>query len=153
MTFYRHYSNKMDLAKDIYIELYQGVMKDSEDILARDLNIREKIEEILRYKKEISRKMNREFAQELISAEPELAEVALKFQTKGIGIFADFIKQGQQTGEIRKEVKPEFILAMADKMSEMAEDNALVEMYEDYSEFVLELNSFFFYGILERKDN
>lgn len=65
-----------------------------------------------------------------------------------IAIFRRFVVKGQECGEIRAELKPEFVMFMLDKMQELGWDEGLRGLFSDYTEFALALNHFFYYGIL-----
>ncbi len=49
-------------------------------------------------------------------------------------------------------MRPEFILAVTNKLYELVQDDDLWKIYPDYTEFIREVNSFFFFGILSEKN-
>jgi hypothetical protein len=51
-----------------------------------------------------------------------------------------------------REMRPEFILAVTNKLYELVQDDDLWKIYPDYTEFIREVNSFFFFGILSEKN-
>ena len=61
-----------------------------------------------------------------------------------------FLTDAQQRGDIRAEIRPEFILVMAEKIQEVIEDTRLKPLYPSYIELTRELWNFFYYGIVTR---
>ena len=49
-------------------------------------------------------------------------------------------------------MKPEFFIAAINKLMELVENKQLVQSYETYKDFVLEVNNFLYYGIFPRPD-
>jgi hypothetical protein len=62
-----------------------------------------------------------------------------------------FIKEAQTRGDVRSDLKPEFLLAVINKIQAMIKDENLINLYPTYHDFVMEVNNFIFYGILSRK--
>ena len=62
-------------------------------------------------------------------------------------------KDAQRKGEIRKDMKPEFINFILNHMVELGSDPILNSLYPNAQEMILELTNFFFYGILPRNVN
>ena len=65
-------------------------------------------------------------------------------------IMEDYI-EAQKKGEIRKDIKPRFILYFINQIYEMIKDPQLESLYSDPQEMIMELTNFFFYGIMPRK--
>ena len=61
--------------------------------------------------------------------------------------------EAQRKGEIRQDIKPEFINFFLDLMVKLVNDPSLNKIYPDAQEMILELTNFFFYGILPRAEN
>jgi hypothetical protein len=58
----------------------------------------------------------------------------------------------QKNGEIRKDVKPEFISYFLNHIYEMLGDENLSKLYANPNEMAMELIRFFFYGILDHHE-
>ena len=58
----------------------------------------------------------------------------------------------QKKGDIRADVKPEFILYLINHMMTMASDPELTAIYPDAQQLIMELMNFLFYGILPRNN-
>jgi hypothetical protein len=67
-----------------------------------------------------------------------------------IGIYLDDIREAQKTGEIRNDIKPEFMLYFLNNLTEMVTDQSLVGIYSNPEQMITEVMNFFFYGIMPR---
>jgi hypothetical protein len=65
-------------------------------------------------------------------------------------IIKDYAK-AQKRGDIRQDMKIEFILWYLNKMLDLMEDEALQKMYDSPQDLIMEMVNFFFYGIMPRK--
>ena len=59
--------------------------------------------------------------------------------------------EAQKKGEIRSDIKPEFIHYFLNHMFTLAEDENLARLYDSPQDLIMELTNFFFYGILPRE--
>ena len=152
MTFYKYFKNKLELVKYLWFLMFEEGMKNFEEIENMDISFQEKVELILKMKEESSKKLSHEFALEYFFSNDELREFFNQMYKKNIGAFIDFFKNGQIKGEVRTEMKPEFFIAAVNKLMELVENKRLVQSYETYKDFVLEVNNFLYYGIFPRPD-
>ena len=60
------------------------------------------------------------------------------------------LKAAQVQGDVRSEIKPEFILYFLNHIFEMVKDDRLLKLYDSPQALINELTRFFFYGILPR---
>ena len=149
MTFYKHFKNKIDLVKQLYEMVTSEAMKKYNTIMNSDVSFIEKVKNSIDLKMEQTEMISKEFYEDLmISDNPEIIEMVNKSKTENIqAILNDYIK-AQKNGEIRKNLKPEFILYFLNHMFEMANDKKLASLYNTPNEMIMELINFFFYGIL-----
>jgi len=54
----------------------------------------------------------------------------------------------QKKGEIRKDIKPEFILYLLEDIANKVVDKNLSKLYSSKQELIMELTNYFFYGIM-----
>ena len=66
-------------------------------------------------------------------------------------IIMDYI-EAQKRGDIRPDIKPEFIMYFINHMVTMAEDEHLLSQYRRPQDLIMELTNFFFYGVLPRNN-
>lgn len=148
MTFYKYFKNKNEIIKflvDSWLELGLRTMKEIEEM---EIPFQEKLKKMLQMKAESTARISKEFAQEYFFANPELKEYMDSARNEGLEAFMSFIKNAQKKGEVRKSMKPEFFLAVLNKLQEMVSDDKLISLYPNYQDFVLEFNNFVFYGLL-----
>lgn len=148
MTFYRHHKNKASLAAHILSAIYDESFTWFEDLIERDQPVDEKIREMLKHKAMMLARLGEDFVLDIVADKGELNRIMLQAMAKVGGDFRRFIVKGQERGEIRAELKPEFVILMLDKMQELGRDEGLRGLFSDYTEFALALNHFFYYGIL-----
>jgi len=75
----------------------------------------------------------------------------LQKQKQVLNEIIDDYKKAQKNGDIRSDIKPEFILYIITKLTEMYRDENLLKMYDTPTCLTKEVINFFFYGILEKK--
>ena len=66
-------------------------------------------------------------------------------------LIADYY-QAQKRGDIRSDLKPEFIIYLLNQMNVMLKDDQLIRLYETPQELIMELTNFFIYGLLPRDE-
>ena len=67
--------------------------------------------------------------------------------------FMQFIVNAQKRGEVRREIRPEFFIAVLDKLQELAFDETLMSKYPSFMEFNREIKDFLWFGIYARPDS
>ena len=151
MTFYKFFSNKMDLVMTIMTEFGQASIDKYRSLMDSDLPYTEKVLGMIELKREQTDAMSNEFFRDYIShAEPEMMEYFERLSSETFKMFVDDLRKAQQQGDIRKNVKVEFILYFLNHITEMVQDDQLLELYESPQELALEIINFFFYGLMER---
>jgi AcrR family transcriptional regulator len=151
MTFYKYFSNKMELVKAIMEKLMNDTLNQYKAIMNSNVPFTEKIEMQLQMKMEGTADISSEFLDDLlIHGEPEMMEYMSKMKQQMLGIVHKDYMVAQEKGEIRKDVKPEFIIYFLSHIYDMIKDEHLLKMYRDPNELAMELTRFFFYGIANR---
>ena len=120
MTFYKYFSNKTDLVENIWNKWIEEGFEKLDEINALDIPFPEKIEMMFKWRTELISKMSTEFIEEVLPIDPERGKVRKRF--------LKFIVDAQKKGDIRPEIRPEFIAAVIDKMHELARDEKLMRM-------------------------
>ena len=147
MTFYKYFRNKLDLAKHIRsLWIAEGCDK-LDEIDALDVPFPEKMKAILDYKLEWTERMSAESISEFLQFYTELDH------SKMMGRILAFFRHAEENGELRRGVRPEFLLAAREKIAELAQDEQLIAIYPSYADFVREVWDFFFYGILAQPNS
>jgi len=152
MTFYKHFKNKNELVKTMIIQITDEAMDKYQALMDSDIPFEEKVRETIQMKLDGTDQMSQAFFSDYLPhAEPELHEfMHLRAQEMYGRIIKDY-KNAQENGDIRQDVKIEFILWYLNKMLDMMGDKALEKMYESPQDLIMEMVNFFFYGIMPRK--
>lgn len=145
MTFYRYFANRTDLVKHIWNKWMEEGFAKLDEINAMNIAFPEKIELMFSWKAELLSRMSTEFIEELLPIDMQLEKVK--------GRFLQFVIQAQQRGDIRREIRPEFIMAVLDRLHELSNDVELMKRYPNIIEFNRELKDFFWFGVLPRADS
>ena len=153
MTFYKHFKNKTEVVKVIIAMITQDAMEKYKSIMARDIPFPEKISQSIQLKMETTAEMSHEFFDDYyLHAESELIEfLQEKVQESLALVYNDYV-EAQKKGEIRQDIKPEFILFFLNKMFEMIKDEQLESQYPNPQDLIMEITRFFFYGIMPREN-
>jgi len=151
MTFYRYFPNKSAIAKYVLESIYGEGRERINSILAMDLPFEERLKKVLVAKMDYTDKYSREFIEDLMTgAEPELKkyveEETKNFLSKLRKIFLD----AQKNGEIRSDIKVDFVIYMMNVMREVFKDENLQKLYPDFASLMKDAFNFFYYGVLKR---
>jgi AcrR family transcriptional regulator len=151
MTFYKHFKNKKELIKYFINHLLDKGMQKYRAIMDSNIPFKEKVIKTLDLKMEQTMDMSNEFFNDYVRhADSEM--IALLQQKRNemmSSILNDYI-EAQKMGDIRKDIKPEFILYFLNQIVEMIKDEQLEKMYDHPQDMIMEFTNFFFYGVLPR---
>lgn len=151
MTFYKFFDNKFDLLKFILKKMTSDSLSEYRAILAQDIPYAEKVTQIIQMKMKYTDDLSQEFFNDLYkNAEPELIDYWQQKTQEVVQLVLEDLKAAQAQGDIRAEIKPEFILYFLNHIFEMVKDDRLLQLYDSPQVLVNELTRFFFYGILPR---
>lgn len=151
MTYYKFFANKMELIKTILDEMFNESITSYRKIMDSDIPFSEKISRQIEMKMEGTADMSKEFMNDLmLHAEPEILEFYSKMTQDILKMVHKDYVDAQKKGEIRKDVKPEFLIYFLNHIYEMLRDEKLIQLYESPNAMAMELIRFFFYGILDR---
>lgn len=149
VTFYKYFPNKNRLALDIL----QGMIAEAEGryqrIRSKNIPYADTAREIIQLKLEYSRDMSKEMLADLYgNPDPEIKGFIRRKAAENLQTTMRDFSEAQEKGEVRADIKPEFIIYFLNHMLEMLEDDNLVTMYDSVQDLTRELINFFFYGIL-----
>jgi AcrR family transcriptional regulator len=151
MTFYKHFKNKMELIKYLLNFIYDTSLKKYREIMDSDIPFPDKVKKTLDLKMEQSQNISNEFMDDYIRhADPEMLEFLNQIKTKNLSMIFNDYTEAQKNGDIRSDIKPEFILYFLNQMMEMAKDDDLGKLYNNPQDMIMEITNFFFYGVLPR---
>ncbi len=149
MTFYKNFPHKAALALSILQRHYQQSMTEYRKIMDCSLSYPEKIERSIALKLKNAQNLSQEFVNELYkNGDPEIMNFMQQMVKDSLDAFMADFRAYQQKGEIRRDVKPEFMLYMLNKMTEMTTDDAFIRLFKNPADMVRSISSFYFYGIM-----
>ncbi len=148
MTFYKYFKNKDDIVKVIFSSYYDEGMEKFEEIEKMDISFLGKVDLLLKMKKELTQNMSSTFIIDYLQINPGLKEFFERYRQKGLDRFILFLKRAEEKGEIRKGIKPEMLIAIINKLTELATNEELISYYDSYADFVLEINNFLAFGLM-----
>ncbi len=152
MTYYKFFTNKMDLVKTIMDKILQESLEKYRQIIASDIPYPEKVAGMVKLKRDQIETMSSEFFRDYVqSGDPELLAYLEKVSGESMQIFVDDFHKAQQNGDIRKDLKIEFIMVVMNRLIDMAHEDVLLDMYDNPQDLVMEITNFLFYGILNRE--
>ena len=147
MTFYRHFSGKLEVAQLILEEFAREGMEQFDRILDLEVGFAEKVHLMLQYKYERAQGVSKELITDLYTNQPELMTHLQKVSKHSQDRFTEALKDAQKKGEIRKDMSIEFMLFMLNKFQEKTLDQAFMDMFDTATDATRALSEFFFYGI------
>jgi AcrR family transcriptional regulator len=154
MTFYKYFANKTALALFILDKHYSDIMIDYRKIMDGESSYPEKIAQVVELKLKNARNLSQEFVNELYkNGEPEIMNFIHKMVVVSFDTFMGDFRSFQEKGEIRRDVKPEFMLYMLNKMTDMTTDDNFIRLFENPADMVRTISNFYFYGIMPVEEN
>ncbi len=150
MTFYKYFKNKVELVRFLWERWFELNNAKFAEVRALDISFTEKLTLLLKLKEEGTQKISYQFALDYLNGVPDLDVFFQEQYTNSMNLFMDFIREAQQKGEVRADMKIEFFLAVIGAMKELMQNKSLVKLYPHYQDFILEVNNFLYYGLLPR---
>lgn len=149
MTFYKNFQNKTSLALFILQKHYEDSMAEYRGIMESNLSYPEKIERGIELKLRNAQNLSQEFINELYrNGDPEIMNFMQRMVRESLDVFMEDFRTHQRKGEIRSDVKPEFMLYMLNKVTEMTADDNFIRLFVNPAEMVRAISNFCFYGIM-----
>ena len=151
MTCYKYFSDKTSIAKYIIEELFESGLKTYKELLESDISYEEKVKKMIDLKMSNAHEMSQELLDDIYKNNiEELYTTVEEIKKQLLCIYVEDFRESQKKGEIRSDVKPEFILYFLNQLPQMLTDKKLVEIYPNPEQMISKVLSFFFYGILPR---
>jgi AcrR family transcriptional regulator len=140
VTFYRYYTNKDDLVRYIRDSLLQEGFSHFDRIIQPDLGFAEKVDRMTEWRREFFSTMSSDFIEDVLSMDDIMDKVKERFFR--------MMETGQRKGDIRKEISPELVWMVSEKMNELVTQGKWRSVASDYSEYQAQMRLLFFHGLL-----
>jgi len=142
-TFYKHFRNKAALARYVDELWIEEALQQIDAIQAAEFPFSEKMEQILALKQELAARPGPEFLQDLIGLDIDLSH--------GLRRVMDFLVKSQQEGDVRADIRPEFLLAAFEALNSLQYDQRIRDLYEDAETLAGDVFKLFYTGALSRE--
>ncbi len=149
MTFYKFFKNKEALAKYLLTEVLSNWHQQYREIISQEIPFTTKIKQVIDLEQKVSENMGEEFIKDIYQNEyTELQNMIDTDRNRYNGEVVKDMIEAQKQGEIRKDIKPEFILYLLEDIGIKIMDENLSALYSSKQELIMELTNYFFYGIV-----
>lgn len=139
-TFYKYFENKAALARRIDELWIEDALQRIERIEDSEVPFPEKMRQILAVKRELATRPGPEFLQDLIDLDIDLSHAMRPVMR--------FLVKGQQQGDVRADVRPEFLMAAFETLNSLQHDPRMRDLYDDAETLAAEVFTLFYYGAL-----
>ncbi len=152
MTCYKYFSNKTAIAKYLIDNIFKSGMEAYLEIMNSNIPYEEKVRKTIQLKISNVHELSQELINDIYkNKDEEIDQTIEAIKNKMLQVYLDDFRKAQKTGEIRADIKPEFILYFLNHLTEIITDERLVSLYPDPEHMIAEVMSFFFYGIMPAK--
>lgn len=139
-TFYKYFRNKATLARRIDERWIEEALQRIDAIQAGETPFPEKMKRILAVKQELAARPGPEFLDDLIELDIDLSHAMRRVM--------HFLVQSQQRGDIRADIRPEFLMAAFEVLNGLQHDPRVRDLYEDAETLAGDVFKLFYYGAL-----
>jgi AcrR family transcriptional regulator len=149
MTFYRYFKDKIDIAGSMLSGMMGQAVREYRAIMDSDVAYPEKVARIITFKLKKSENMSGDFVNDVLSSPyPELRRLMEEWKARTLEMLREDLVQAQREGHIRRDVKPEFLIFLIDRMRAWAMDSSLSVLYPTTRELTREMVNLFYFGVL-----
>lgn len=152
MTFYKFFKNKNDLATLLVRKIMDAGQKKFERIMEQDIPFQERIRQFIQFKLDYGKRFSKEFYRDFLGLTPEIRELIGTRSRQNMDYIAKIFRAAQKKGEIRKDLNMNLVQYMLNNAVEISNDPRLLEIYPDMYSLAKDWLNFFFYGIMEARD-
>ena len=139
-TFYKYFENKEALARHIDELWIEDALQRIDEIEEAETPFPHKMKQILAIKQELSARPGPEFMQDLIDLDIDISHVFERVMR--------YFVMSQQNGDIRADIRPQFLLAAFNILNNMQYDPRIRALYQDAEKLAGDVFKLFYYGAL-----
>lgn len=153
MTFYKFFKNKEVLAEYLLSQVLTGWHKQYKNIMIEEISFSHKIKKVIELEQTASENMSEEFIKDIYNNEyTHLQDIITDERNKYHAEIVKDLIEAQKQGEIRANIKPEFIFYLLEDIGNKVMDEKLSKLYRSKQDLIMELTNYFFYGIMTNKE-
>lgn len=150
VTFYKHFKNKEALAMYILKEIFDEAISEYRNIFDSNVGFSKKMQSVMEMKLSITKNLSKEFLKDIYQGEyPNLSAYTKKVSEDNLRMIRSDFTEAQWRGEIRADIKIDFIIYFLNKAVEMISDDTLINMFDNVLEMTSQFTDFFFYGLVK----
>lgn len=148
MTFYKHYSNKLELATTMLDDLFKESMNKIHQISINDDKPPQKLKSILQLKSDGIEGLSEEFLKDLYSnPDSELKSYMEQKTSELINEMISFFEKGKQDGWIRKDLNVPFLFNFVMASMDSLTNDKVLKQFSSTEDMIIELTTLFVYGM------
>jgi AcrR family transcriptional regulator len=147
VTFYKYFPNKLELFKHIWAGWSDEIFERLSALEKSGASFMEQMQAMVEFKMELLAKMSTQIIEDVIHSGPDLEGFIREMRARSMTRFFTFVEKARKSGEMR-DIRTEFLLAVLDCLTRLAENDELRRLYPRDMDFFRELNDFFFFGIM-----
>lgn len=150
-TFYKNFSNKLDLIIHIFNVFVKDANKRFQSFLDRGLEFETLVKEILHLKQEFMEKYSPRFLKDLSDSDnTEIQKLYQKKIADSLNNSLIMYQLGIGQGKINNQVTSEFFLYQLEVLEKTRTDPRVIKMYPDLNKRNMVIFEQFFYGLVKR---
>jgi len=146
MTFYKHFSDKWDIAKAVLDYLINEGLKMYYQLIEEPIPFDQKVEQILMLSNSQIHALGSAYLDDLMKPDSPLNEYFTEQQKKVRELSVEFLQQAQEKGLVNTEIKMPIALFMLDRLSELLNHHEFIQIMPDIEERASEIVKMFFHG-------
>ncbi|MCK9290332.1 MAG: TetR/AcrR family transcriptional regulator [Candidatus Riflebacteria bacterium] len=152
MTFYKYFSNKMELAKAVIDDFYESGIEKHEAMMQSDIPVEEKFRKTFELKIENALTVEMDFVSTLfIQADAELLKHLEQWTKRRIEITKDWFEQMQQNGLVMKELNFPIFMVYTESLQNFVMNEETMSFFGTTEKLAGAVSRIFLYGIAENK--
>ncbi|MBN1290511.1 MAG: TetR/AcrR family transcriptional regulator [Candidatus Latescibacteria bacterium] len=144
VTFYKYYKNKNELALELRDELMEEGFSKFDKLNSLDIPFMEKVKRMTEWQMEFYSQFDNEFVKEMVN----MRDVEEEYKKR----FIKNMESGLIRGEIRKDINLELVFLMTKKIKEITSEGTWKQLFSDYGEYIQQVRTILFYGLLSRSE-
>ncbi|MCG8475864.1 MAG: TetR/AcrR family transcriptional regulator [Cytophagales bacterium] len=148
MTFYRKFENKEKLALLVFQKHVERSIAEYRSFMDARISFSEKMESFVRFKLREASQASKALLQDVVSEKfPALQAYNGKISKENEEMFLSDLRAAQERGEIRKEIRLEFVQDVLHFLQEKATDEKFLSRYATIEEATQEVINYLLYGL------